>query len=244
MSTKFENFSIEELQNLIVNCHSLNEFAKKLGYASCSGATADKIKEKIIEYGLITNHFSRKAATHWELSDIFCKDSLVSQKHLRKTFKENQYILYECSICHLPPEWNGKELTLTLDHIDGNNKNNQIENLRWTCPNCDRQLDTFGAKNHKMLIKKEVLHYCEDCGIQIFISSQRCKECNDIYQRHIDNRPTRDELKALIRTQPFTTIGKTYHISDNAIRKWCIAYKLPSTKKVIKSILDIDWEKI
>ena len=36
-----------------------------------------------------------------------------------------------------------------VDHINGNNHDNRLENLRWVCPNCDRQLDTFGFKNKK-----------------------------------------------------------------------------------------------
>lgn len=40
-------------------------------------------------------------------------------------------------------EWQGKTLKLSLDHINGVWTDNRIENLRFVCPNCDRQLMTF-----------------------------------------------------------------------------------------------------
>lgn len=54
---------------------------------------------------------------------------------------------YKCSCCGIT-EWNGKEITLWTDHIDGNATNNHPNNFRLICPNCDSQSSTFGAKNY------------------------------------------------------------------------------------------------
>ncbi len=56
---------------------------------------------------------------------------------------------YKCNICNQGTEYNGKYLTLELDHIDGDNKNNTRENLRILCPNCHSQTPTFRARNIK-----------------------------------------------------------------------------------------------
>ena len=55
---------------------------------------------------------------------------------------------------------------------------------------------------------------------------------------------TRDELKQLIRTTPFTTIAKQFDVSDNAIRKWCDKYSLPRHSREIKHYSDEEWELI
>lgn len=91
-------------------------------------------------------------------------------------------------------------------------------------------------------IKIEANH-CIDCGKIIDNRSQRCEECEHKRQRRIE-WPQRDELKKLIRTQSFSTIGKKYNVSDNAIRKWCKNYNLPTKKSEIKNYSDKEWEEI
>ena len=53
---------------------------------------------------------------------------------------------YTCECCGVS-EWNGKEITLQVDHINGLANDNSIENLRLICPNCHSQSDTFGGRN-------------------------------------------------------------------------------------------------
>lgn len=74
------------------------------------------------------------------------------------------------------------------------------------------------------------------------ISSETIEKLS-LAQRTIE-RPTRDELKEMIRTIPFTTIGKNYHVSDNAIRKWCDFYHLPRKVKDIKQYSDEEWANL
>lgn len=45
---------------------------------------------------------------------------------------------------------------LHFDHINGDNTDNRLENLRFLCPNCHSQTETFCAKNFKGQYIKEV----------------------------------------------------------------------------------------
>ena len=65
----------------------------------------------------------------------------------KKYFLEEQK--HRCAICGCLDVWQDKPLTFILDHIDGNADNNNRDNLRLICPNCDSQLDTFKSKNKK-----------------------------------------------------------------------------------------------
>ena len=86
-------------------------------------------------------------------------------------------------------------------------------------------------------------NFCIDCGKEIRKRSTRCEECFNIHSRIVE-RPSRDELKTLIRAKPFTTIAKDYGVSDNAVRKWCDFYSLPRRKGEISKYTNEDWANI
>lgn len=86
--------------------------------------------------------------------------------------------------------------------------------------------------------------YCPLCGVPILHESSHCFKCSNLIRRTVKNRPTREELKNLIRTTSFLKIGEQYGISDNGVRKWCVLENLPRTKKEIKSYSDEEWQKI
>jgi 5-methylcytosine-specific restriction endonuclease McrA len=51
-----------------------------------------------------------------------------------------------CFKCKLKT-WLGQQITLEIEHIDGNNSNNNRENLQLLCPNCHSQTSTWRGRN-------------------------------------------------------------------------------------------------
>ena len=92
-------------------------------------------------------------------------------------------------------------------------------------------------------IKNGKKNFCIRCGKEISHGAKHCSECTSLISRKVD-RPSREELKELIREKPFTHIAREYSVSDNAIKKRCIFYNLPSKKSEINKISEAEWLKI
>ena len=242
-----DQYSKEELEQIVKESFSIKEVIDKLGYATHSGSNNNTVKSRIEKYNIDISHFTSVRGIERNPENVFIKDSTASQKVLRTWYLKGKYTEYKCSICGMEPMWQGKELTLILDHINGINNDDRLENLRWVCPNCNQQLDTTNGKNIRKLEKKsfeKTKYFCEDCGIEIKSkTAKKCPICAAKANRKTD-RPDRETLKHLIRTVPFTTIGSQYGVSDNAIKKWCDSYNLPRKKSDIKKYSDTEWNKI
>jgi hypothetical protein len=86
----------------------------------------------------------------YPLEEVMVKNSTYARTHMRRRLIREEIIPYECQVCGIEPYWNGQNMPLVLDHINGVNNDNRKENLRFVCSNCDSQLPTYKSKNKKM----------------------------------------------------------------------------------------------
>lgn len=77
---------------------------------------------------------------------IFVEDSTYANDLVKHRIVKDELIEYRCSKCGID-SWMGETLVLDLDHINGNNRDNSLENLRYLCPNCHSQTCTYKGRN-------------------------------------------------------------------------------------------------
>ena len=80
-------------------------------------------------------------------SEVFVENSTYPRHKLKHRIIKFKMLEYKCQCCGIGPEWQGKQMPLILDHINGINNDNRIENLRFVCSNCDSQLPTYKSRN-------------------------------------------------------------------------------------------------
>lgn len=76
---------------------------------------------------------------------IFKADSSVPTSVVSRAYRK-LYPPSECSECGIGTTWNGKPLTLQIEHKNGHGTDNRLENICYLCPNCHYQTDTHGTK--------------------------------------------------------------------------------------------------
>ena len=65
----------------------------------------------------------------------------VKQRLIKLGLKEPR-----CEICGIA-DWQGAPLSLALHHVNGDGRDNRLENLQLLCPNCHSQTDNFAGRN-------------------------------------------------------------------------------------------------
>lgn len=81
------------------------------------------------------------------LKRVMVKNSTYSRGALKSRLIQSGALKNECSICGQGLEWQGMNLVMVLDHINGVNNDHRRCNLRLVCPNCDSQLPTYKGRN-------------------------------------------------------------------------------------------------
>jgi hypothetical protein len=138
-----------------------------------------------------------------------------------------------CEMCGQGEIWNGRRMSLVLDHINGTSSDNRIWNLRIVCANCAATLDTHCGRRvprertcpgrDKVFEPRHMRHrYCSQSCWNI-VNSRRLRGVPQPERRKAE-RPPYPALLSEIDLLGYSAVGRKYGVSDNAVRKWIRFY--------------------
>jgi len=133
--------------SIVGECFSYSDIIRKVGLSD--KGNNHKTAQKVVKYYCLnTDHFCRISVGKLKPKDeeLFCKDSEFSIKTIIARFREISK--HKCACCGIK-NWNGKPITLQVDHKNGDRNDNRKENLRMICPNCHSQTETWGNKKSR-----------------------------------------------------------------------------------------------
>jgi hypothetical protein len=145
----------DDLRIAVAESQSVAEVLRKLGYKP-SGGVQRYVNAWIRLLDLSTEHFTGSAWARGRrfpsrgarpLEDLLIENSpAVSTSKLKARLFAAGLKEKRCEECGID-SWRGQPITLMLDHINGINNDNRLENLRILCPNCHALTDTWCGRN-------------------------------------------------------------------------------------------------
>jgi hypothetical protein len=245
-------YTEEEARAAVAASYSYAEALRRVGLRPAGGNHALFRKYVDRVWQIATDHFdpyernrrANRPTTAVPLAEVLVEHSSYKRSRLKDRLYQEGLKTPVCEMCGQDENWNGRRMSLILDHINGVPDDNRIENLRIVCPNCAATLDTHCARNHKrpptfrdclrcgrsFVVLRPTHHYCSrECGIRW----DRKRAARDGKgplgvprpERRKVERPPYEQLLREIDETSYEAVGRRYGVSGVAIRKWVRFYE-------------------
>lgn len=146
----------EEFEEAAKQSHSIAEMCRKLDLKPCGG-NYRLMHNAIEKFVLDTSHFTGqgwntglkfKPFEEKPMSEILVKDSTYQSFKLKRRLLKEGLKQHICECCRLS-EWQDSPIPLELHHLNGDNRDNRLENLQLLCPNCHALTESYRGRNKK-----------------------------------------------------------------------------------------------
>jgi DNA-directed RNA polymerase subunit RPC12/RpoP len=218
-------YTRELLQQAVATSKTLAGTLRALGIKNSSGMSGH-IHKRIRDYGIDTSHFTLTRPPEWGESrrkppEHYLRERPVTEyradpKKLRRALLAVG-VPYKCNTCPLANEWNGKPLTLEIDHINNVCTDDRRENLQFVCPNCHSQ---------RLVKRKQQAAWAVSTAVRkikgaVYYGPRRYSGPNPAAPR-----PDREKLQELLITYSRADVARMYNVSWSAVRKWMLNFDL------------------
>jgi 5-methylcytosine-specific restriction endonuclease McrA len=149
---KLYKYTKEELINAVKTSSSMRQVLLKLN-VSPYGGNYDVLRKAIDYFIIDTTHFTgqawnkgKKLPPKVPLEKYLNNEVPIQSYKLKNRLLKDGVFKHQCMNCN-KKTWLNQLIPLELDHINGDNRDNRIENLRLLCPNCHALTPTYRSKN-------------------------------------------------------------------------------------------------
>lgn len=143
-------YNWKSIEKYILDGHTIKQASIVYGF---SLSALDKARKKNKLYLPTDTIRKNRGPRAKDISEYLIKGSHIKTTHLKNRLIKEGMLKGVCKKCGIN-QWLGNDITLQLDHINGDNCDNRIENLRLLCPNCHSQTPTFDVGIRKLTLKK------------------------------------------------------------------------------------------
>jgi hypothetical protein len=216
-------YDVEFFTNIVKTSNNISDVSRKLNLSTGHG-NRQTIQKYIKLYNIDISHFHNgyygndyNFLIKRSLSEYLVENSTFCRMTLKKRLYKEGLKERKCELCGQGEDWNGKHMSLILDHINGVNNDNRLENLRIVCPNCNATLDTHCRGKYKLeKIKQKQLIKNKKTENEFYTDKQIIHYNK---QRKVE-RPPYEQLIKEISELGYRGTGRKYSVSDSTIRKW------------------------